>query len=51
MELWQKIKSKMLAHPNQTVSEKGCSLTYEELIVYAGWEEKRGNIIQRSTEV
>lgn len=35
MELWQKIKSKMLAHSNQTVSEKGCSLTYEELIVYA----------------
>lgn len=35
MELWQKIKQKMLQHPTQTVSEGGHKLTYEELVIFA----------------
>lgn len=35
MKLWQEIKNKMLSHPNQTLSENGCQITYEELVAFA----------------
>ena len=35
MTLWQEIKKKMLSTPNQTVGEKDCSMTFEELVIFA----------------
>lgn len=35
MMLWEHIKKKMLAHPTQTISEKGVSMTYEDLCIFA----------------
>lgn len=35
MTLWEYIKGKMLEHPTQTISEKGVSMTYEDLCIFA----------------
>lgn len=35
MRLWEYIKEKMLEHPTQTISEKGVSMTYEDLCIFA----------------
>lgn len=35
MTLWKYIKGKMLEHPTQTIGEKGASMTYEELCIFA----------------
>ena len=35
MTLWEYIKEKMLEHPTQTISEKGVSMTYEDLCIFA----------------
>ncbi len=43
MQIWEHIKNRMLQNPNQTVEEKGASITYEDLIIYA---ELLGNQIK-----
>jgi len=35
MTLWEYIKEKMLENPTQTISEKGVSMTYEDLCIFA----------------
>lgn len=34
MKLWNELKERMMAHPNSKVREKGCEMTYEELVIY-----------------
>ena len=43
MTLWEYIKEKMLEHPTQTISEKGVSMTYEDLCIYAETRAQRLN--------
>lgn len=35
VSLWQELKSRMMEHPEQTVSERDAKMTYEELVIFA----------------
>ena len=41
MTLWEYIKKKMLEHPTQVISEKGASMTYEDLCIFAEFYGKK----------